>query len=978
MKQLELALVFAGLMCLAVAAHADPIRVLFDEAHDELNTISEAQARVIDRTYPEWVFYNHLAETVSGECDLVRGLSPLVAEKLQDFDVVIIATPRAAFTDEELQALRDFVERGGGLLLLQDANPSNDVGSNQIAGLFGTRFRHGVLRSEHGDWDPESFRVDVVQSEHFIVRRPTEFQANWSCSIEETPEWDVLLESREDTWQDSNGNGREDAGEPSGPLSVAAARDVGEGRVVLIADNAFHDNAWGLNQGVFLDLLDWLSGKEHATYMSNVPSFDVDSDVTLDSVVQVGDGPQELSTEIKFYPNTRRAKPGDTVYWTLEIGEGSGLEPPFSITPEMDNDLAHEAVVRTSARRTIIANVYAEPNLYRPIVELRDSRGHSVTIYSHALLEVLTELEQRTGVGIKIATPESPEGDVIKGGQLLLVDHNLFGTRTGVEWIEKEITRWHEDGMNAIVLNILWFVEHDESNIYAPIYENAPQPYFFTGTLALNHLIVLTDILHEQGFKVGWLFGLTRMGDHTTTSRFDFAPSDLDLYFESQILVKTYYARVAETMGVELFGLDTENRAFSLGSRSVQVYTAVREVYDGAIFDATLSGWGDQTSMSPLTPMLDLIFYSSGPGFDKSHSRSQMAGRFQVLLRYDILEDLYDYQKAGIIEIPVEGKGMETYQAEGYDIVMSQLSHANSPLQGVTFWGLELYPGWSNPMFTPIGNPAETVMQHYFADILPEKMEFSFQQSIDHPVPRVDLASFEQATPREFEVLKVLNGECSVRLTEDADERSGVLRVNFQHTGSYHEVGWYILQKLFGTPVDLSDCGTVSYCIRNDGNPCGVTLSLWDEDGDKFSAANNLSYRPDEWQFFSIPLSAFASTYRGPDADGVLDLMRITRFEISEGFWEPGQYTTFLGRIYAGVERCASQPPSSDDSPSQNSGGSSPDSDGDPEVAARPSTARRYRKSLGSDAVLNCQSNARCSSWRFRLRYVQKNPLNRL
>lgn len=48
----------------------------------------------------------------------------------------------------------------------------------------------------------------------------------------------------------------------------------------------------------------------HAT-----PAFAIDHDVTRDSVVQIGDGPQELSTDIKFYPNTRRAKPGDTVYW---------------------------------------------------------------------------------------------------------------------------------------------------------------------------------------------------------------------------------------------------------------------------------------------------------------------------------------------------------------------------------------------------------------------------------------------------------------------------------------------------------------------------------------------------------------------------------------------------------------------------------------------------------------------------------------
>ena len=49
--------------------------------------------------------------------------------------------------------------------------------------------------------------------------------------------------------------------------------------------------------------------------------YEVDPNVTLDSVVQIGDGPQELSTDIKFYPNTRSAKPADTVYWMLNLAD---------------------------------------------------------------------------------------------------------------------------------------------------------------------------------------------------------------------------------------------------------------------------------------------------------------------------------------------------------------------------------------------------------------------------------------------------------------------------------------------------------------------------------------------------------------------------------------------------------------------------------------------------------------------------------
>lgn len=263
--------------------------VLFDEAHNEANTISSERAQVIARRNPEWVLYSQLADTVSQDYDLARGLSPFTTDLLRDFDVVIISTPRAAFADDELHALRLFVEQGGGLLVLQDANPPAIDGSNQIAAMFGARFRGGGLYSHHGNWDAGSFPVDVVASSASpIIQSSTEFQMNWGCSIEESSEWEVLLQSRDDTWQEVNGNGGEDAGEFSGPLPVAAARSVGQGCVVLLADNALHDGVWVLNQGTFLDVLFWLSGRDPALRIDDVSGFKVDPDVTEESVVQIG------------------------------------------------------------------------------------------------------------------------------------------------------------------------------------------------------------------------------------------------------------------------------------------------------------------------------------------------------------------------------------------------------------------------------------------------------------------------------------------------------------------------------------------------------------------------------------------------------------------------------------------------------------------------------------------------------------------
>ena len=235
------------------------IRVLFDEAHDEINTISETRARVVSSAHPEWFLFDDMVESLSGGgYSVERGLSRFDGDPLEEHEVVILANPEAAFSEEELDSLLAFVEEGGGLFVIQGSHPSEDVGSNQIAELLGARFRSNALRSEHGDWDPESFRVDAVKSDHPIVQSLDTFQMNWGSSIVASQDWDVLLESRADTWQDLDDDRTQDANEPAGPLAVAVARQVARGHVVLVADNAFHEGIWLSNGTFFMNALDWL------------------------------------------------------------------------------------------------------------------------------------------------------------------------------------------------------------------------------------------------------------------------------------------------------------------------------------------------------------------------------------------------------------------------------------------------------------------------------------------------------------------------------------------------------------------------------------------------------------------------------------------------------------------------------------------------------------------------------------------------
>ena len=302
---------------------AGRIDALFDEAHDEINTISEERASVINAAHPEWYYFGEMAECLSREGYILeRGLSQFDSAFLAGFDVVVLATPREALTDSELASLLAFVQDGGGLLVAQDAFPPSDTGSNQIAGLLGAQFREGVLRSEHGDWDPESFGVDAVGSDHPIVQGARVFQMNWGCSIEATRDWGVLFQSKPDTWQDTDGNGRQDAGEPAGPLAVAVATQVGRGRVILVADNAFQQGMWSSNETFFTTGLGWLAEEAADAFPGKEPILDnyEDGDLTSEAgsewISASWDG-GTLTTPIYV------AQDGEGWYLSLE-GSGTG------------------------------------------------------------------------------------------------------------------------------------------------------------------------------------------------------------------------------------------------------------------------------------------------------------------------------------------------------------------------------------------------------------------------------------------------------------------------------------------------------------------------------------------------------------------------------------------------------------------------------------------------------------------------------
>jgi hypothetical protein len=126
-------------------------RVAIDEAHHNFHT---ADGR-----------YKPFAELLRRDGYRVEGLGkPLSSDSLQDVDVLVIANPLhernvkdwslptpSAFTQEEIAALRHWVEQGGALFLIVDHMPFPGA-AGALAKAFGVDFSNGYARAGH--WEP--------------------------------------------------------------------------------------------------------------------------------------------------------------------------------------------------------------------------------------------------------------------------------------------------------------------------------------------------------------------------------------------------------------------------------------------------------------------------------------------------------------------------------------------------------------------------------------------------------------------------------------------------------------------------------------------------------------------------------------------------------------------------------------------------------------------------------------------------------
>ena len=236
-----------------------PRRVLFDEAHEEENTLSWERAQQIEPGHPEWVYFGQLSSTLASEFTLERNPDgPLTTQLLQDYDALILAAPQAEFTSGEIAAIRQYVNTGGGLIVL------GECGLDHPANAFLPDYE--ISFDPHCIWAPipvfgGDFPVTNFAS-HPAVAGVSSFTTNWGQSLLFGSGATYLAWTGTDSWQDTDWSNTYNTGDLTGPFTIVAGYDTGYGRVAVVSDNGFQDDGFEGrgNATLMRALLRWVTG----------------------------------------------------------------------------------------------------------------------------------------------------------------------------------------------------------------------------------------------------------------------------------------------------------------------------------------------------------------------------------------------------------------------------------------------------------------------------------------------------------------------------------------------------------------------------------------------------------------------------------------------------------------------------------------------------------------------------------------------
>ena len=165
----------------------------------------------------------------------IRKKGELSYSVLRDYDVLVLASYEEGYSSEEIDAIKKFVENGGGLLLFGDF----EYPSNNVARAFDVSFCSEIVAiaddsAEQFSSDNHAILVDDI-TDHPITEGIDSIGLFFGIPISTYKSGTVLAKTSRNSWADKEGGdiGTKESTEEGGPFDILLAADLGKGRAVF-------------------------------------------------------------------------------------------------------------------------------------------------------------------------------------------------------------------------------------------------------------------------------------------------------------------------------------------------------------------------------------------------------------------------------------------------------------------------------------------------------------------------------------------------------------------------------------------------------------------------------------------------------------------------------------------------------------------------------------------------------------------------
>lgn len=278
----------------------------------------------------------------------------LSTPRLEPYDILFINLlhdRNPDFTEDEVEAIKDFVHDGGGLFVIGDHTNvyrhaeriNRFLVPMGLEMMFHTAVDYPPVYSVSGQgWimmfdfadHPINEGVDMIS---FKTGGPID---------SDDPDDDLVFTSEDsfaDYWDESNDHGYygswsqgdDEELEPSGPLSVAAATEYGDGRVALVGDQNIFGDGWvnlGHNFEFAANIVEWLAGNE-------------------DTEEPLRDQPRRghniaFEADVNYYQSARNSHSAG--YYTMFIETNRNEAVTGRVTPELETHNTDTLVLHSS------------------------------------------------------------------------------------------------------------------------------------------------------------------------------------------------------------------------------------------------------------------------------------------------------------------------------------------------------------------------------------------------------------------------------------------------------------------------------------------------------------------------------------------------------------------------------------------------------------------------------------------------------